>query len=172
MKSGINLELKHRCEDFAPIRSLLRSINAKKVVVKKQKDFFFKLPPYEGAIVPRMKLRNEGARQTLIYYKRPDFSKQKGASAELALYAVSDKKLFPFLEHALGVKSVVEKKRELWKKGNAVFHLDVVKGVGDIFEIEIQKKTALTKRDKELFRYYADLFMPYLGNIVTGSNGD
>lgn len=171
MKSGINLELKYFCADFAVIRRELKMLGAKRVVIKTQKDYFFELPPYAG-VMPRMKLRIEKDKQKLIYYRRPDFSAKKVVAATLLIYSITDKKLLPFLRHALGVKSIVEKKRELWKKGTTVFHLDRVKHIGNVFEIELQKKGKITEKDKKTFAAYQNIFIPHLGKIIKGSNGD
>ncbi|MFA5933823.1 MAG: CYTH domain-containing protein [Candidatus Paceibacterota bacterium] len=167
-----NLELKHYCSDFQKIRTVLKQIGAKKDVVKNQKDYFFELPPVKKNNSPRLKLRIEGKEQTLVYYERPDFTKAKGALADIKLYVVKDQELLPFLQKVLGVKAVVEKKREVWKKGNTVFHLDTVKGVGTIFEIELQKRGKVTDKDRELFKSYQDKLLPILGRVIKGSNVD
>ncbi|MEZ4156952.1 MAG: class IV adenylate cyclase [Candidatus Paceibacterota bacterium] len=133
-----NLELKHRCFKFPEIRDALREIGATKVATKKQKDYFFNLPRDARKNSPRLKLRIENKQQELIYYERPNFNKAKGAVADIKLYPVKDEQLLPFLKMALGVRAIVEKKREVWKLENTVFHLDNVKGVGGIFEIELQ----------------------------------
>ena len=168
----INLELKHYCRDFRRVRALIRKIGAKKVMTKRQKDFFFNLPSRKGAVKQRMKFRVADDEQTLIHYVRPNFSKHAATRSELVLYFARDAHLLPFLKKALGVSSIVEKRRELWQLGNAVFHLDRVKGVGNIFEIELQKSGSVTAKDKKLFARYQKLFAPHLGRVVKGSNGD
>lgn len=166
-----NLELKHYCDDFRPIRSLLREIGAKKVTVKKQKDYFFNLPRRDG-LAGRLKLRVEHRERILVFYVRPNFVKHSATASRLLLYRVHDKRLFPFLRATLGVSSVVEKTRELWKKGDAVFHLDRVKGVGEIFEIELRKAGRVTARDRSVFAEYQRRFTPFLGAVIRVSNGD
>lgn len=172
MKPRINLELKHYCPDFRPIRILLKQLGVKQVITKKQKDFFFNLPPYKGRVRPRMKLRVEGSRQELIYYVRTDFSKRSAARSKLLLYFVHDKKLPHLLKEALGVRAIVFKKRELWRLDDTVFHLDRVKDVGNIFEIELRKAGLVTVKDRRLFTHYQKLFAPHLGRVISGSNGD
>ncbi|OGZ08488.1 MAG: hypothetical protein A3C93_02640 [Candidatus Lloydbacteria bacterium RIFCSPHIGHO2_02_FULL_54_17] len=168
----VNLELKHRCFDFRPVRSELRKIGAKKVVTKKQKDFFFNLPKKRGGLKGRLKLRIEKGEQMLIFYLRPDFAKHSATASRLLLYPVHDARLLPFLEAALGVSAVVEKNRELWRLGDTVFHLDRVKGIGNIFEIELRKSGSVAERDRKLFAEYQRRFTPLLGGVIKVSNGD
>ncbi len=167
-----NLELKHHCSHFRTIRLLLQKIGAKKVVTKKQKDLFFNLPKERGGLQGRLKLRIEKGEQTLIFYLRPDFAKHSATASRLLLYPVHDARLLPFLEAALGVSAVVEKTRELWRLGNTVFHLDRVRGVGAIFEIELRKAGPVTGKDRERFAYYQRRFTPFLGRAIKVSNGD
>lgn len=166
-----NLELKHLCADFGKIRQVLKSFGAKKEIVKNQKDFFFELVKRKIGN-PRLKLRIENKKETLIYYVRPDFKNGKETAAKIKLYEVNDKELLPFLKESLGVKAVVEKRREVWRKDNAVFHLDEVKGVGKIFEVELQKFGKINQKDIDIFKKYQKELLPYLGKVVRGSNVD
>lgn len=167
-----NLELKHYCSDFVNVRKVLSKMGAKKEVVKRQVDYFFELPKKLGGTSPRLKLRIEEKIKTLIYYERPDFVKAKDTTSDIKLYDVKDNDLLPFLERSLCVKAVVDKKREVWRKVNTVFHIDTVKGVGGIFEIELQKKGKINEKDKRLFSYYQKELLPYLGKVIKGSNVD
>jgi adenylate cyclase class 2 len=166
-----NLELKHFCSDFAAIRKVLLEIGASKDVIKTQKDYFFELPkPKTGN--PRLKLRIENEIEKLIYYDRPEFKKGKDTASKIKLYEVKDKNLLPFLIESPGVKSIVEKKREIWRKDNTVFHLDNVKNIGKIFEIELQKNGKINKKDIRVFKNYQDMLLPYLGKTIKSSNAD
>lgn len=167
----VNLELKHYCSDFKKVRSILQKLGAQKFVVKHQKDYFFNLPESENKS-GRLKLRVEGDIQYLIYYTRPDFIKGKGVASDIKIYQVMDRSLLPFLQHAFGVCSVVEKRREVWKILNTVFHLDKVKNVGNIFEIELQKGRIITDKDRKIFETYQRALLPVLGPVIKGSNVD
>lgn len=167
-----NIELKHYCSDFKPIRTILKEIGAVKEAVKNQKDYFFDLPKNATKVSPRLKLRIEGEKKKLIYYERPDFTKTKQAVADVRLYEVTDNQLLPFLEQSLGVTAIVQKKREIWRKENTVFHIDTVKDVGGIFEIELQKAGKITNKDMEVFASYQKKLVPYLGKVIKGSNVD
>lgn len=167
-----NLELKHYCSDFKAVRVALKELGARKYIVKKQKDYFFNLPENINHNSPRLKLRIEGKKKSLVYYERPDFQKAKDTTSDIKLYSVKDNQLLSFLEKSLGTKAIVEKKREVWKKSNTVFHIDTVKGVGGIFEIELQKKGKITERDRAIFKSYQDKLLPFLGEVIKGSNVD
>lgn len=173
MKSKVNLELKYFCKDFVPVRTVLKEIGAKKIIIKKQKDYFFNLPHNKKSDIPaRFKLRIENGKQTLIYYRRPDFSSTSSTPADIVLFPVKNSKLLSFLIKALGVRVVVEKTRELWKKGNTVFHLDIVKDIGNIFEIEVQASSKTMSEDRLKFTEYRKKLLPYLEKIIKGSNED
>jgi adenylate cyclase, class 2 len=169
----INLELKHYCKDFNKVRLVLKEIGAKKDVAKNQKDYFFNLSNLNESKSPRLKLRIESKKQLLVYYERPEFVKGKDTASDVKLYDVKDKQLLPFLIKSLGIKAIVDKKREVWRKTNTVFHIDNVKGVGGIFEIELQKKgIKITEADKKIFKSYQDKLLPLLGSVIKGSNVD
>jgi len=171
MQKKQNLELKHYCEDFQEIRKVLKEIGARREVVKKQKDYFFDLPQEKKRQKARMKLRIENKTMFLVYYERPDFVAGKDTTADIALLE-ANKQTLGFLEKSLGVTAIVEKKREVWRKNNTVFHLDEVSGAGKIFEIELQKNGKITEKDKELFSNYQKQVSPWLGKVIKGSNVD
>ncbi len=166
-----NLELKHYCQNFAKVRRVLKEIGARKDDVIKQKDYFFDLPKKKFGN-PRLKLRIEDGKHMLIFYDRPDFKAGKQTAAKIKIYETKSAELLPVVMDALGVKAVVEKTREIWRKENTVFHLDTVKGVGKIFEIELQKKGNITASDKKIFKGYQDRLLPHLGKVIKGSNVD
>ena len=65
---------------------------------------------------------------------------------------------------------VVKKRREVWKKGNAIFNLDNVVGVGKIFEVEVELSDG-DDQDQQIV-YYQNLFGPHLGEEIIRSNED
>ena len=166
-----NLELKYFCNDFEGIRKALKELGAQKEIVKKQKDYFFNLPTQTLKKGGRMKMRVEGKSYTLTYYERPSFSQAKHTVSKVKLL-LGDATQLRFLTDTLGVTVVVEKTREVWRKDNTVFHLDIVKDVGRIFEIELQKKGKLNQKDVEIFESYKLKVLSYLGKIIKGSNED
>jgi adenylate cyclase class IV len=171
MQNKQNLELKHHCEDFKEVRKILQGLGAEKEIVKNQRDYFFELPKAKKDKQGRMKLRIENEKMEVIYYERPDFVVGKETTSSVALLEANPATL-TFLEASLGVSAVVDKKREVWRKGNTVFHLDIVKGVGNLFEIELQKTAGITAKDRELFAQYQKALLPHLGKVIKGSNID
>ncbi|USN87594.1 MAG: CYTH domain-containing protein [Candidatus Nomurabacteria bacterium] len=167
----INLELKHYCADFSKIRKVLLELGAVKDRVVKQKDYYFVLPEEKSKNRARLKLRVEGGVMYLVYYERPDFIFGKDTTSDGG-YLVVEKEMLNFLKRSLGVIAVIEKKREVWKKKNTVFHLDEVKDVGGIFEIELQKRGKINEKDRKEFSIYQNKVLPYLGPVVNGSNID
>lgn len=171
MKSKQNLELKHYCNDFEKVRVILKELGAGKETVKDQKDYFFNLPTEKEQRNARLKLRIENEKMTLVYYERPDFVSGKEITADIALLETDETTLY-FLQKSLGVSAIVEKTREVWRKDHTVFNLDDVKNVGNIFEIELQKEGEITLEDKKLFKKYQGKILPYLGEVIAGSNVD
>ncbi len=170
MQNKLNLELKYFCPDFLPIRQVLLEIGAKKYRTTRQKDYFFNLPNFKQNA--RLKLRIENQKQTLIYYGREDFKEDKANPAKIILYPIKDNKFLMFLSNTLGVRAIVVKKREQWKKGNAVFNLDTVEKVGKIFEIEVTTDQKNLKKDEDTFNNYKEKVLAYLSKVVKGSNLD
>lgn len=70
------------------------------------------------------------------------------------------------------MKVIVKKQRELWRKGDTVFHIDKVKGVGNVFEIEVWAKPKTKKQDLRNFDAYRKKLLPHLGGVIKGSNED
>lgn len=88
------------------------------------------------------------------------------------MYFVNDSSLVVFLGKIFETGVIVEKTREVWRKNNTVFHLDTIKGVGKVFEVEFQKKGKITEEDQMTMGKYRDKLLPYLGGIIVGSNKD
>jgi len=173
MRSKLNLELKYFCKDFGPVRRVLKGFGARKMSVRKQTDYYFNVPRDKKAHVrARLKLRAENGKQVLVFYSRPDFSSVKSTHSDIILLPVTDRRLGSFLTRALGVTAIVEKKRELWRKGNTVFHCDTIKHVGKVFEIEVWTSAQTLKRDRAAFAEYRKKLLPHLGGPVKGSNED
>ena len=74
------------------------------------------------------------------------------------------------MDAALGIRAVVHKNRELWRKDNAIFNLDSVEDIGHVFEVEVQHDGVLDieAQVQECRR----IFRPYLGQTIEGSNED
>lgn len=164
----MNLETKYHCSDFESLRAVLQKIGAVSEGIKEQTDYYFNVPKHNPSA--RMKYRQDGATNTLVYYTRPDFFENKSAQCDFKLFDDAAGALLPLLQEALGVNAVVKKKREQWRKGPAIFHLDEVEGLGKLFEIEYE--TENPKDDEKTFQELLALFLPFLGTVAHKSNGD
>ena len=169
MQMRLNREIKAFCPDFVPVRRTLREIGAEFVEVKEQVDYFYHLPgSVATAGTPRLKLRIEGAEAHVIYYC--DRQENEGRTSRFQIWYVGDGHVKEVLDAALGVRIVVRKQRELWRKDNAIFNLDTVEGVGQIFEVEVQEREG---RDIDAqLKEYRRRFAPYLERYIEGSNED
>jgi len=85
----------------------------------------------------RLKLRDfgDGAGE-LIFYERPDRLGPKESSYARAVCA-EPAAVSAVLGEALGVRGVVEKRRELFMIGRTRVHLDEVRGLGHFVELEV-----------------------------------
>ena len=165
----LNRELKAHCEDFATVRRLLQDQGAIFVEIKEQVDHYYHLPAGnadEGT--HRLKLRVEKGKGELIYYC--DRQEAGARTSRFQIAEADDPRMGDVLAAALGVRAVVRKRRELWRKDNVKFHLDTVDGVGRILEVEVQDADGCDI-DAQL-NEYRDLFAPCLGSDIVGSNED
>ena len=164
-----NRELKAYCDDFRPIRGVLKGIGATFIERKDQVDYFFNLPEaHDASGTKRLKLRIENQNRQLIYYY--DRRASGSRSVEFQLLEVSDPQIKSIFETALGVKLVVKKHREVWRKDNTIFNLDRVDGVGKIFEVEVE--VGRDDPQNHQIAYYKGIFEPHVSEEIVGSNED
>ncbi|MFV1981754.1 MAG: CYTH domain-containing protein, partial [Rhodothermia bacterium] len=105
-------------------------IKARRIGLDHQIDTYFEIP--EG----RMKLRQGTIENNLIFYLRPDGAAPKKSEVMLAPTGNSEL-LRTLLSNAIGIRCVVDKKREIYFHGNVKFHVDEVAGLGSFIEIEV-----------------------------------
>ena len=72
----------------------------------------------------------------MIYYC--DRQEAGARSSRFQMAEANDMRIGEALAAALGVRAVVRKRRELWRKDNVILNLDTVDGVGQILEVEAQ----------------------------------
>jgi adenylate cyclase class IV len=151
--------LKHFCPDFTPIRHILKTVGASVVGEKDQVDYFFVLPSNGRALTSRrLKLRIENEQPCFIYYYNR--SQTDGHLINFQVFEIGELVIKDILETVLGVETVVQKHREVWRKDNAIFNLDKVHHVGRIFEVEL----GITPESDSAIQagQYHQLFAPYL----------
>ena len=127
---AINIEIKARCFHPEKVEAFLLAAGARYVGLDSQKDTYFEVP--EG----RLKLRQGGIENNLIFYHRADGEGPK--TSHFYLSPVQDGgSLETLLSAALSVKVVVEKQRKIFFIEHTKFHIDEVPGLGSFVEIEV-----------------------------------
>ncbi len=163
----INIEIKATCSDIAAIRQFLRKLKADERGEDHQIDTYFNVP--NG----RLKLREGNIENALIHYIRPNQLAPK--VSDITYYKPKESKdLKATLKAALGVKVIVDKKRQIFFVDNVKFHLDRVQDLGTFVEIEaIDKKGIIGKKKLlEQCQYYMDLFGIVATDLIAVSYSD
>lgn len=135
------IEIKAKANQIENVRKVLAEKAADFKGIDHQVDTYFKVP--KG----RLKLREGNIENTLIHYHRPNQAGPK--KSEVSLYrAQTDSTLKAVLTMALGILTVVDKKREIYFIENVKFHIDEVKGLGNFVEIEaIDEQNKISEED-------------------------
>ena len=125
-----NLELKVPAVDLGEVRAAAARLGARLEGTMRQVDTYFAVP--EG----RLKLREvEGGPAELISYRRPNLAGSRLSAYHLC--PVTDSELLKTcLTEALGMRVVVDKRRELWLWEHTRIHLDQIAGLGTFVELE------------------------------------
>jgi predicted adenylyl cyclase CyaB len=122
--------LKARDPDPARSLAVCASLDAEARGLLVQRDTYFEVPS------GRLKLREESAAAPhLISYQRPDESGQRESRYRIVKVEQA-KELIAALGSSLGVKVVVEKKRQLFLWQGVRIHLDLVEALGNFIEFE------------------------------------
>jgi adenylate cyclase, class 2 len=125
----LNVEFKARIDDIDAVRARLLTLNPRSLGVDHQRDTYFQVP--DG----RLKLREGGIEQSLIFYRRSNEAATR--ESHIVYAAVQDTaELGRVLEAALPVLGVVEKEREIYYVDETKIHLDRVAGHGFFLEVE------------------------------------
>jgi adenylate cyclase, class 2 len=163
----LNVEIKAKCGDPSFVRDFLLSNDADFKGVDHQIDTYFNVS--HG----RLKLREGNIENNLIFYIR---SNQEGPKdSHFRLTKVPDAPaLKAMLKDALGIKVVVQKKREIYYIGNVKFHIDEVPGLGSFVEIEAGNLLAdlSTQQLKDQCDHYVKEFHICYEDLVAISYSD
>lgn len=125
----INIEIKAKSVNLNNVRDILQSNNAAFIGIDHQIDTYFNVN--NG----RLKLREGKIENHLIHYKRENKKAPKQSDVSLfKSHPISSLK--EILTAALGVLTIVDKKREIYFVDNVKFHIDTVKDLGTFVEIE------------------------------------
>lgn len=163
----LNIEFKAKCHDPDHVRAVLRGMRATLKGVDHQTDTYFDVPS------GRMKLRDGNVERNLIYYRRDDASSPKRSDVWLAPCSEPEP-LLRLLTAALGVRCVVEKRREIYFHGQTKIHIDEVPGLGNFVEVEVIADAE--ENDEEGMRTKCNAWMELLGvaaeDLVSTSYSD
>lgn len=126
-----NIEVKAYCDDLAGARAVCGSIGAKLVRSNDQTDTYFRIA---GG---RLKLRqNSTSADELIFYSRLNSPELRDSTYDKTEIGAGADVVRSVLEKAVGVRTVVRKKRETFTWKTAIVNIDSVDGLGDFVEIE------------------------------------
>lgn len=138
------IEIKARCPDIDRVRQLLIANDAVLKGTDHQIDTYFRV------IDGRLKCREGNIESGLIFYNRKDQLGPKLSDVEM-FRSSNLAELKQILIRSIGVKVIVDKKREIYFIKNVKIHLDDVRGLGTFVEIEAIDETGLIQT-KELER--------------------
>ena len=139
--SFINVEIKARCNHPEKIRAYLQSHHASFKGLDIQTDTYFNV--FQG----RLKLREGNIENNLIYYERSNEAGPK--DSHFQLIKIDDAKgIKDVLTKTNGIKTIVNKKREIYYMENVKFHIDEVLNLGSFVEIEAGNMLADLTRDQ------------------------
>jgi adenylate cyclase class 2 len=125
----LNVEFKARIDDIDAMRDKLRTLSPRELGLDHQRDIYFEVP--EG----RLKLREGGIEQSLIYYRRSNEASTRDSHVVYA-NVENTAELRSVLTAALPVLGMVEKDREIYYVGDTKIHLDRVQSHGCFLEVE------------------------------------
>lgn len=161
----VNIEIKARCPDPELIARILRANSAEHKGRDHQVDTYF------AAKTGRLKLREGNIENNLIYYCRNNVSGPK--KSEVVLYpAGKNPGLKNILRKVLGIKTIVDKQRDIYFIDNVKFHIDRVKDLGDFVEIEAIGEAGQEETLNKQCRFYMDLLMIHEDNLIGQSYSD
>lgn len=125
-----NIEMKARLHDIEAARQIAEQVMTSRLPDQHQRDTYFDCR--QG----RLKLREiNGERAELIAYNRCN-ERQSRSSAYTITPIVEPGTLIEALGAALGLRGVVEKRREIYLHHNVRIHLDEVTELGCFLEFE------------------------------------
>lgn len=152
--SYLNVEIKARCSDPSSIRQYLILNGAEFKGLDEQTDTYFNVP--NG----RLKLREGNIENNLIYYERTNQSRPK--NSHFNLVKIEDAEgLRVVLTKSIGIKVVVQKRREIYYINNVKFHIDEVPGLGSF--VEIEAGNILADLSQEQLKEQCDFYLKEFG---------
>ena len=163
----INFEFKARAKEISKLEELLLKEQPLFIGEDRQIDTYFNVG--NG----RLKLREGNIENALIHYERTNTAAAKQSNVLLYQHQ-PDKSLKEILTKALGIKTIVDKKRRIYFIDNVKFHFDEVQQLGTFVEVEaIDKDGGMgVEKLKEQCTAYIELFNIEKKDFVAGSYSD
>jgi len=165
--SFLNVEIKAKCNDASFIRHYLLSAGGDFKGIDEQTDTYFNVS--NG----RLKLREGNIENNLIYYERTNQAGPK--SSHFQLVKIEDARgLKEALTKSIGIKVVVNKRREIYYINNVKFHIDEVPVLGSFVEIEAGNVKADLSQEqlKEQCDFYVNEFRIKEDDLIEMSYSD
>jgi predicted adenylyl cyclase CyaB len=126
-----NVEIKARVADPAALRARVAPLATAPPLIIGQRDTFF------AVARGRLKLRRfDDGSGRLIFYERDDTTGPKTSYYSMST-CPDAREMEAVLARALGVRGVVDKRRELFMIGRTRVHLDEVRDLGHFLELEV-----------------------------------
>lgn len=161
----INFEFKARLKRDTVVRMALKNLRARYIGTDHQVDTYFNVPS------GRLKIREGRIENALIFYQRANARRARRSKIEMMMLPPRNS-IRAILTGAIGVRVVVDKRREIYFVGNVKVHLDRVRGLGKFVEVEaISRGRNLTKA-REQARKFQRLFGIKASDIVPQSYSD
>lgn len=163
----INFEFKARRPNLAEAEGRLLQQNPRFIGEDHQIDTYFNTP------AGRLKLREGVIEHALIFYQRSNEAAAKQSNVTLYQHS-PDEALKQILTQALGIKTIVDKRRRIYFIDNVKFHFDTVAGLGEFTEVEAIDKdgsVGLAKL-KDQCRFYQTLLGIADADFIAGSYSD
>jgi len=163
----LNIEIKAKSNNQDAIRKILKSRSAGFMGIDQQTDTYFNVN------FGRLKLREGQIENHLIHYQRENKAGPK--QSDVTLFKSNPvSSLKEVLIKALGILTMVNKKREIYLIDNVKFHIDTVEGLGTFAEIEAIDNEGNIGTDKlhEQCQFYLDLFNISREDLISVSYSD
>lgn len=161
----VNYEFKARLKNESHVRAALKRLRARRIGTDRQVDTYFRVP--RG----RLKIREGKIENALVYYERSNAARARRSRIEL-MHLPRRNSIRAILTAALGVLTVVDKRREIYFVGNVKVHLDRVRGLGKFVEVEAISRGAGLSKVRQQALQFQKLFGIAGEDIVPQSYSD
>jgi predicted adenylyl cyclase CyaB len=161
----INYEFKARLKNDTLVRAALKNLRARYIGTDHQVDTYFRVP------AGRLKIREGRIENALIFYQRSNAARARRSKIDMMLLPRRNS-VRAILAAAVGVRVVVDKRREIYFVGNVKIHLDRVRGLGRFVEVEAISRNGSVTKVRDQARKFQKLFDIKASDIVPQSYSD